>query len=75
MIKKTFHEIMSHRARRIDFLDLQRDGIGLENTDPDGKQGIAGRVLKNHDGRIGQGVHHQTLYLELYLLHASSRIQ
>ena len=41
VIQQPFDQVMSHWARRINFFDLQGDGIGFENPNPDWQQSIA----------------------------------
>jgi len=40
------------------FLDLEGDGIGLVDADPDGQDGVAARVFQDHDGHVGHRIHH-----------------
>src|SRR5581483_7011663 len=54
------NKVVSHRARRADFFDLERDGIGLVDANPDGQNGVASRIFKDHDGGVGDWIHQQT---------------
>src|SRR5678815_1662818 len=54
-------QVVGHRARRRDVLDLQRNGIRLGDTDPDWKHPLALLVLQDNDRRTRHWVNHQTL--------------
>src|SRR5580765_5753348 len=56
---------MRHRTWRRHVLDLQRDGIGLEDPDPDRQDAIALLVLEDHDWHVGHRVYHQPLDVHL----------
>ena len=59
-------EVVRHGPRGGDFLDLQRDGVGLVDADPDGQNGVAADVLENHDGHVGDRVHHEPANFHFY---------
>ena len=44
-------QVVGHGARSADFFDFQRDGVGLEHADPDGKDGVAVGVFQDHNGQ------------------------
>jgi len=46
-------EVVRHWARSCGFLDLERDGVGFEEADPDGKDDLASEVVEDHDGHLG----------------------
>jgi len=45
-------KIVRHWARSRGFLDLERDGVGFKETNPDGKDDFAGKVVEDHDGHL-----------------------
>ncbi len=55
----TAQQVVGHRARRGCLLDLERDGVGFEETDPDGKNDFAGEVVEDDDWDLGGGIHHE----------------
>src|SRR5687767_13934202 len=59
-------KVVRHRTRRRDVLDLQRDGVGLEQANPDRQDAVPFLVLEDHDGRVADGVQHQSLDRHLY---------
>ena len=52
-------EVVGHRADRGGLLDFERDGVGFEETDPDGENDFAGEIVEDDDGLAGGGVHHE----------------
>ncbi len=58
-------EVVGHGARGGGLFELEGDGVGLEDADPDGQDEVAGDVLEDDDGHVGDGVHHQTANLHL----------
>src|SRR5690349_7692159 len=50
---------MGHWARRVHFLNFQRDGVRFIYTHPDRQDGLALHVLEHDNGHVGHGVHHQ----------------
>ena len=54
-------QVVRHGPRRCHVLDLQRDGVRLENADPDRQDPIAVLILQDHDRHVRHGVHHQAL--------------
>ena len=52
-------QIVRHRTWGCDFLDFEGDGIGLVNADPDWKNRVAADVFQNHDGHVGDRIHHE----------------
>jgi hypothetical protein len=61
-------EVVRHGAWRGCLVELERDGIGFEDADPDGEDHLAADVLEDDDGHVGDGVHHQAADLHLDLL-------
>ncbi len=52
-------EVVGHGARGGGLFDLERDGVGFEEADPDGEDEFAGEVVEDDDGHVGGGVHHE----------------
>src|SRR5688572_4809168 len=59
-------QVVRHRPRRDVILDLQGDGVRLEQPDPDRQYTIPVLVLQDHDRGIGDGVQHKPLDRHLY---------
>src|ERR1035438_6420277 len=57
--QEALDEVVGHGPRSGDLFDLQGYGVGLIDAHPDGKDRIAADVLQDHDGHVGDGVHHQ----------------
>ena len=62
-------EIVGHGPRRRHFLDFQRDGIRLVDAYPDGQHRVTANVLQNHDGHVGNRVHHEPANFHLHFHH------
>ena len=62
-------QIVCHRPGGRDVLDLQRDGVRLEDADPDGEDLLPVLVPQDDDRRVGDGIDHQTLdaHLDLHI--------
>jgi len=58
-------EIVRHRARGCGFLDLERNGVGFEEANPDRENDFAGEVVEDHDRHLGRGVHHEAADADL----------
>src|SRR4030095_3797369 len=54
-------QVVRHRPWRGDVLDLQRDGVRLEDADPDRQHALPVLVAQDDDRHVGDGVDHQTL--------------
>ena len=61
-------QIVRHRPRRGDVLDLQRDGVGLEDPHPDRQDLLAVLVAQDDDRHVRDRVDHQSLdrHLDLH---------
>src|SRR5262249_30065858 len=64
--KDILNKVVSHRTRRGYFFDLQRDGVGLIDADPDGQNCVAAHVFEDHDRHVRYRVHHETANFHLY---------
>src|ERR1035437_4867570 len=60
-------EIMRHRPRRRDVLDLQRDRVGLENPDPDRQDFLPLLIAQDDNRHVRDGIDHQPLDAHLDL--------
>ncbi len=49
--------VMGRGSRHL--LDLNGDGVGLEDAYPDGHHRVGSNILQHHDGHVGGRVHHQ----------------
>ena len=58
-------EVVGHGARRGRLFELKGDGVGLEDTHPDGEDEVTGDVFEDDDGHVGDGIHHQAANLHL----------
>ncbi len=58
-------EVVGHGAGGGCLLELEGDGVGFEDADPDGEDLIAGDVFEDDDGHVGNGVHHEAADLHL----------
>ena len=58
-------QVVGHGARRGGLFELEGDGVGFEDADPDGEDEVAGDVLEDDDGHVGDGVHHEAANLHL----------
>ena len=54
-------QVVRHRPRRLDVLDLQRDGVGLEHADPDRQHLLPVLIAQDDDRHVGDGIDHQPL--------------
>jgi len=52
-------EIVRHRAGCGGLFDLEGDGVGFKEADPDGEDDFAGEIVEDNDGHLGGGVHHE----------------
>ena len=46
-------QVVGHRPRRLDALELEGDGVGLEDPDPDREEEVLVRLLEDHDRGVG----------------------
>ena len=58
-------QIVGHRPRRLDALELEGDGVGLEDPDPDRQEEVLVRLLEDHDRGVGDGIEDQPPDLDL----------
>lgn len=49
-------QVVGHRPRRVDVLDLQRDRVRFEHADPDGQHARVLIVAKDDDRHVGHGI-------------------
>ena len=54
-------EIVGHRPRRRDVLDLQRNGVGLHGANPNWQHPLVVRVTQDDDRHVRHRIDHQTL--------------
>ena len=59
-------KVVGHGAVRGGLLDLKSDGVGLEETDPDGKDDLTGEIVEDDDGHLGGRVHHEAANAYFY---------
>ena len=61
-------QVVRHRPRRRDVLDLEGDGVRLGDANPDGEHAGTILVAEDHDRQIGRRVDHQRLdrHLDLH---------
>src|SRR6185436_16776011 len=59
LVDHVAQQVVRHRPRRRDVLDLQRNRIGLEHPDPDRQRPAPLLVAEDHDGHVADRVDHQ----------------
>ena len=52
-------KIVGHRPWGGSLLNLEGNGVGLEETNPDRENDLAGEVVEDHNGHLGGRVHHE----------------
>src|SRR5271166_4502491 len=65
-VQQDLDQVMSHRPGSRYFFDLQSDGIGLVDPNPDGQDGIPAEILQNHNGHVRDRIHHQAADFHFY---------
>src|SRR5207248_101862 len=63
--QEALDEIVRHRALRGYLFNLEGNGIGLVNSNPDGQDAAAAHILKNYDRHIRDRIHHQAANFHL----------
>ncbi len=58
-------EVVGHRPRRGDLLQLERDGVGLEEPDPDGQRALLLLVAQDEYGHVRERFQRQPLHFHL----------
>ena len=60
-LEQIAQQVVRHRPRRRDVLDLQRDRVRLDRPDPDRQRALVVRVAQDDDRHVRDRVDHQTL--------------
>src|SRR6185436_3929412 len=54
-----FDQVVGHWTGRDHLFDFELDGVGFVDSDPNWKDIAAGGFLEDHNGHVGDGIHHQ----------------
>src|SRR3989449_6046774 len=64
-LEDVLDQIVRHRPRRRDLLQLQRDGVGLEDADPDRQGALVVLVSQDDDRHVRNGIEREPAHFHL----------
>src|SRR5947208_3727752 len=73
-LEDVLDEVVRHRPRRRDLLELQRNGVGLEDADPDRQRALVVVVAQDDDRHVGHGIERKPAHFHLDEHTASSGV-
>src|SRR5947209_15382173 len=64
-LEDVLDQVVRHRPRRRDLLQLQRDGVGLEDADPDRQGALVVLVSQDDDRHVRNGIEREPAHFHL----------
>src|SRR5262245_12113503 len=64
-LEDVLDEIVRHRPRRGDLLELERDGVGFEDANPNGQRALVVFVAQDDDRHVRHGIEREPAHFHL----------